>query len=93
MGMLKDKEYEKVAEITYPYADQIITVTPPENKRALSAMNLAAAVSAYHPRVTTAGSVEEAVEMAYLLAGKEDVILCFGSLSFLGRVRDILGKQ
>lgn len=93
MGMLKDKEYEKVAEITYPYADQIITVTPPENKRALSAMDLAAAVSAYHPRVTTAGSVEEAVEMAYLLAGKEDVILCFGSLSFLGRVRDILGKQ
>lgn len=56
-------------------------------------MDLAAAVSAYHPRVTTAGSVEEAVEMAYLLAGKEDVILCFGSLSFLGRVRDILGKQ
>lgn len=93
MGMLKDKEYEKVAEITYPYADQIITVTPPENKRALSAMDLAAAFSAYHPRVTTAGSVEEAVEMAYLLAGKEDVILCFGSLSFLGRVRDILGKQ
>ncbi len=93
MGMLKDKEYEKVAEIIYPYADQIITVTPPENKRALSAMDLAAAVSAYHPRVTTAGSVEEAVEMAYLLAGKEDVILCFGSLSFLGRVRDILGKQ
>ena len=93
MGMLKDKEYEKVAEITYPYADQIITVTPPENKRALSAMDLAAAVSAYHPRVTTAGSVEEAVEMAYLLAGKEDVILCFGSLSFLGRVRDISGKQ
>ena len=93
MGMLKDKEYEKVAEITYPYADQIITVTPPENKRALSAMDLAAAVSAYHPRVTTAGSVEEAVEMAYLLAGKEDVILCFGSLSFLGKVRDILGKQ
>ena len=93
MGMLKDKEYEKVAEITYPYADQIITVTPPENKRALSAMDLAAAVSAYHPRVTTAGSVEEAVEMAYLLAGKEDVILCFGSLSFLGRVRNILGKQ
>ena len=69
MGMLKDKEYEKVAEITYPYADQIITVTPPENKRALSAMDLAAAVSAYHPQVSTAGSVEVAVEMAYLLAG------------------------
>lgn len=92
MGMLKDKEYEKVAEITCPYADHIITLTPPENKRALPAMELAAAVSAYHPRVTTAGSVEEAVEMAYLLAGKEDVILCFGSLSFLERVKNIVGK-
>ncbi|MGN1203505.1 MAG: bifunctional folylpolyglutamate synthase/dihydrofolate synthase [Lachnospiraceae bacterium] len=93
MGMLKDKDYEKTAAITYREADQIITVTPPENPRALSALDLAAAVSAYHPRVTSAGSVEEAVEMAYLLAGKEDVILCFGSLSFLNRVKKILKNR
>ena len=91
--MLKDKDYEKTAAITYREADQIITVTPPENPRALSALDLAAAVSAYHPRVTSAGSVEEAVEMAYLLAGKEDVILCFGSLSFLNRVKKILKNR
>lgn len=93
MGILKDKEYEKVIAETYAYADQIITVTPPENPRALSALELAQAVKEYHPRVTAAGSLEEAVEMAYLLASKEDVILSFGSLSYLGRLTDILKER
>lgn len=93
MGMLRDKEYEKVIAETYAYADQIITVTPPENPRALPALGLAEAVKDYHPKVTAAGSVEEAVEMAYLLAGREDVILAFGSLSYLGRMQKILQKR
>lgn len=93
MGMLRDKEYEKVIAETYAYADQIITVTPPENPRALPALSMAEAVKEYHPRVTAAGSLEEAVEMAYLLAGREDVILAFGSLSYLGRLQVILQKR
>lgn len=93
MGMLRDKEYENVIAETYAYADQIITLTPPENPRALPALNLAEAVREYHPRVTAAGSLEEAVEMAYLLAGREDVILAFGSLSYLGRLQAVLEKR
>lgn len=93
MGILKDKEYEKIIAETYAYADQIITVTPPGNPRALPALTLAQAVKGYHPRVTAAGSLEEAVEMAYLLAKKEDVIISFGSLSYLGRLTDILKER
>lgn len=94
MGILKDKEYEKVVAQTYAYADQIITVTPPDNPRALPAYTLAQTVREYRPGVTTADSLEEAVEMAYLLAKPEDVILCFGSLSYLGRMTDIVkGRQ
>ena len=93
MGVLKDKEYEKVIAETYAYADQIIAVTPPENPRALPALELAQVLKEYHPGVTVAGSVEEAVEMAYLLAGKEDVIISFGSLSYLGRLTEILNKR
>ncbi len=89
MGMLRDKEYEKVIARTCAYADQIITLTPPGNPRALSALELAETASGYHPRVTVAGSVEEALEMAYLLAGREDVILAFGSLSYLGRLKRV----
>ena len=41
--------------------------------------------------MTAADSLEEAVEMSRLLAGKEDVIVAFGSLSFLGRLMEIAG--
>lgn len=93
MGMLRDKEYGKVIGLTHSLADQIITVTPPGNPRALSACELAAAAAWVHKKVTAADSLEEAVEMARLLADKEDVIVAFGSLSCLGRLMEILGKE
>ncbi len=86
MGMLRDKEYEKVIALTHTYADQIITITPPENPRAMAAYELAQEIAKVHPQVTAVDSLEEAVEMARLLAGPEDVILAFGSLSYLGRL-------
>ena len=89
IGILRDKEYEKVIAETYAYADQIITVTSPNNPRALHALDLAQTVREYHPNVTAAGSLEEAVEMAYLLAGKDDVIISFGSLSYLGEMTKV----
>lgn len=93
MGVLKDKEYEKIIAETYAYADQIITITTPDNPRALPAMELAQAVKDYHPNVTAAGSLEEAVEIAYLLAGKDDVIISFGSLSYQGRLMDLVAQR
>jgi len=89
MGMLRDKEYEKVIGLTHSYADQIITITPPGNPRALSAYDLACAAAKFHKNVTAADSLEEAVEMSMLLAGKDDVIIAFGSLSYLGRLMNI----
>jgi len=91
MGVLRDKEYDKIIAVTHRYADQIITVTPPDNPRALPALELAKEVKKVHSNVTAASSLEEAVEMAKLLAGKKDVILAFGSLSYLGRLMDLLG--
>lgn len=91
MGMLWDKEYGKVIGLTHSLADQIITVTPPGNPRAMPAYELAAAVAQVHEKVTAADSLEEAVEMARLLADKEDVIVAFGSLSYLGRMLEIVG--
>lgn len=90
IGMLKDKEYEKVMAHTYVYAEQIITVTPPGQARALSGHELAVTASDYHPKVTEAASLEEAVEMAYLLSEKDGVILAFGSLSYLGELGRII---
>lgn len=93
MGVLKDKQYEKILSETCFLAEHIITVTPPDNPRALPAIELAKAASMYHSKVTTADSVEEAVEIAELLADKEDVIIAFGSLSYLGRLQDVMEKK
>lgn len=93
MGILRDKEYEKIIDLTAKYAQQIITVATPNNKRAMDSIELAEEVMKKNPHVTAAASIEEAVEMAYLFAAKEDVILSFGSLSFLGKVMDEVEKR
>lgn len=93
MGVLKDKEYDKIIRWTAPYADQIITVTSPDNPRALPAYELAKEAALVHPKVTAVDSLEEAVEMSTLLAGKEDVIIAFGSLSYLGRLMEIVEEK
>lgn len=90
MGVFKDKEYEKIVKETASLASQIITFTIPDNERALSAMELAYTARDYNENVTAADSMKEALEMALLLAGKDDVILAFGSLSFLGRLMELM---
>ncbi|MBQ8816387.1 MAG: bifunctional folylpolyglutamate synthase/dihydrofolate synthase [Lachnospiraceae bacterium] len=92
MGVLKDKEYDRILSLTAKYAEHILTITPPDNPRALSAFELAAAAGAYHPQVTNLSSLEEAVEVSHLLADKDTVILCFGSLSYLGAIKKVYAK-
>jgi len=90
MGILRDKEYEKIIRNTAPLADQIITVAAPGNPRAMSSYELAQEIRAYQPNVTAADSLEEAVEMAYLFAMPESVIIAFGSLSYQGRMMELV---
>lgn len=93
MGILKDKEHEKIIRETCVLAEQIITITPPNNARAMHAYDLAKEVRSFHLGVTQADSLEEAVEMAYLFAEKDDVIIAFGSLSFLGPLMNIMENR
>lgn len=93
MGILRDKEYEKIIGLTYKYADYILTMATPNQARTLSSYELATEVAKVHQNVTAVDSLEEAVEMAYLLAGKEDVIVAFGSLSFTGKLMNIIEKR
>lgn len=88
MGVLADKEYDKIIRNTFFLAEHIITVTPPDNDRALGGYELAQTAREYHGSVTVADSLQEAVEMAYLLTGydRKAVVIAFGSLSYLGRL-------
>lgn len=84
MGVFKDKDYQKVIELTAPLAEHIITVETPGNPRALPAEVLKEAVKRVNPSVEAAESIADAVRKSFNHAHKEDAIIIFGSLSFLG---------
>lgn len=89
MGILADKDYRQVVDIMTPMADEIYTVTP-DSPRALSAEKLAACIDEERTNTNFAGEItvkhglSEAIQDALKTAGPEDVVLAFGSLSFLG---------
>lgn len=93
MGVLSDKEYDYIASQLAPLAAQIFTVETPDNPRALPAEELAKAVAVYNPRVQAAESLEEAVNKAKEAAGSQDVIVAFGSLSYLGELNRYVDKK
>ena len=84
MGIFADKEYKKIIPLTAPLASAIFTIETPNNSRALSAKDLATEISFYNIEARPMNSVKEAVEASFLLAGEDDVIIAFGSLSYLG---------
>lgn len=93
MGVLKDKEYDAMIEESAPLAEYIFTVTPPNRERALPAFELAGKIREYHPNVTATDSVEEALELARMMAGNDGVVLAFGSLSYMGKLRSCFQEK
>lgn len=93
MGIFKDKDYAQVIDLTAPLARHIITVETPGNPRALPARELAEAVGKVNPSVEWADSVAHGVEKALAMAGKEDAVIVFGSLSFLGEAADAVNEK
>lgn len=93
MGMFKDKDYAQVIDLTAPLARRIITVETPGNPRAMPARELAEAVGKVNPSVEWADSVAHGVEKALAMAGKEDAVIVFGSLSFLGEAADAVNEK
>ena len=87
IGVLADKEHKKMLEIMLPLAQRVYTVTPP-NKRALAGEYLAAEVESLGYQAKNCGEMESAVELALTSASKEEVIVAFGSLSYLAKIRE-----
>ena len=83
-GVLADKDYDYMMSKLAPLAERIIAITPPDNQRALDAEVLAEDIRQYNANVETAGSIREAVHKARAYAREEDLILAFGSLSYMG---------
>ncbi|MCD2491713.1 bifunctional folylpolyglutamate synthase/dihydrofolate synthase [Lacrimispora sp. NSJ-141] len=98
MGILADKDYREITAITAPLAERIYTVTP-GSPRALPAERLKACIEGqaetvgFHGTVEAKGSLSKAVEDSLSWAGEEDVILAFGSLSYLGELSNALKEN
>lgn len=82
VGMLRDME-QTFDRQQFSLAEQILAI-PTKAEGGLSSYESACILRNYHECVTAADSIEEAVELAYLLADKDTVILAFGSLCDMG---------
>ena len=83
-GVLADKEYDYIMSRLTPLAARVVAVMTPDNPRALPAAELAADIRKYNENVEAADSLADAVKRARAYAGEDDLILAFGSLSYLG---------
>lgn len=87
-GVLKDKDYEKMAEILAVYAKEIFTINS-DSPRALSCEKFADTIRKYN----TAVSAEKDIRTAVKKALKYENVLVFGSLSFMGSITEIFKEE
>ncbi len=91
VGIFADKEYDKICSVTLDKVEEVFAIEP-NNKRALNSSILAECAKKYCNRVTNVKELKKALDLALEKATKEDVILCFGSLSFLHEIYEYLEK-
>lgn len=82
IGVLKDKEYERMVDILYDTMDYCITITP-DNSRGLPKETLLELIKRKGIQCNAASNAHEAILMAKEKAEEEGVIIVSGSLSFI----------
>lgn len=87
MGVLADKDYEKMITMMYQPGDRVYTVTP-QNSRALDGKELEKQLFGQNIDAQYCENIQDAVLYALRDAQKKDMILAFGSLSYLRDVRN-----
>ena len=85
MGVLADKEYDKMIGLLRPFASRFVCVTP-KNDRALPAGTFAGWLRGLGCEAEAADSVAEGVRRAAKLAGAGPVVAC-GSLYMAAEIR------
>ena len=86
-GVLADKDYGDMYKPVMPLIEQFVCITP-DNPRKLEAEELAAYLQNAGAKATPCATVREGVVKAMELAGKDGVVLCFGSLYSIGAIHE-----
>lgn len=87
IGVLADKDYPKIAELTLPFAKEYICLTP-NSDRALPAEELAAFLVSRGARACACKTVYSGIRHAIDAAGETGVVVAFGSLYMAWEVRE-----
>ena len=91
-GVLKDKDYNFIAEKIARVASRAYTITP-DNDRALKGDDYAALLDSLGVKATPTSSISEAVSLAVADADRTgDSIVCLGSLYTYGDVISAIGS-
>jgi dihydrofolate synthase/folylpolyglutamate synthase len=88
LGILADKEVEKMVGLISKKAHKVICVTP-HNERAELAQNLKKVVEKYNKNSVAFDDYQEAYEEALNSCGENDLLLISGSLYMVGDMRKI----
>ena len=86
---MADKDCAEMYQVMIPHVNRFVTVTP-DNPRAMDCRELAAFLSQFGKPAIAAGNVAQGVEKALELAGKDGVVLAFGSLFMTGPIRQLV---
>jgi len=91
IGVLADKEHAKMLALMLPPAQKVYTVTPP-NARALDGAVLAEEVRSFGKEAVYCEKMTNAVILAMqeVEKGASDVIVAFGSLSYLSVLKQVI---
>ena len=88
-GVLADKDYGDMYKPVMPLVEQFVCITP-DNPRKLEADQLAVYLQQAGAKAEACASTRAGVLRAMELAGKNGVVLCFGSLYSIGAIHDAL---
>ncbi|ETA82557.1 bifunctional folylpolyglutamate synthase/dihydrofolate synthase [Youngiibacter fragilis] len=91
MGVLADKDYSEMISEIAPIAQRFITVDV-DNKRALPSEELADIIEEMDIEAIAAHDVHAGIRLAMLLAGSDGIICSFGSLYYVGKVREYFNE-
>ena len=85
-GVLADKDYGQMYQPVMPFVEEFVCITPP-SPRKLEAVELAKHLQENGAKATPCETIAEGVRLAVEKAGKDGVVLCFGSLYTIGDIR------
>lgn len=89
LGILADKEVDRMVNTIVPLADRVIAVTP-NSYRAESAEELKNVIQKYNTKCKAVENYKDAYELALSYCNDDDLLLISGSLYMIGDMRKIL---